>query len=104
MPKSKITPPPWFVKHNPKRLAVRNADGDYVAESIRGGGGEAEANATLIAAAPDLLAACEAVLSELLMAQENAVNVAGEGSEEAKAFEPAIRQAQTAIAKAKGTE
>ena len=57
-------------------------------------------NADLIAAAPDLLAACKALHSQLRDAWENIVNIAGHDSEESKAMEPAIEQGNAAIAKA----
>ena len=59
--KVKHTPGPWDVEHETEIIA---AEGQRIAEadtrSINFVDGEANANAHLIAAAPDLLAACEA--------------------------------------------
>lgn len=62
MTKHKHTPGPWDVEHDTEIIA---AEGQRIAEadtrSINFVNGEATANAHLIAAAPDLLAALEAV-------------------------------------------
>lgn len=62
MKKGEHTPGPWNVEHDTEIIA---AEGKRIAEadtrSINFVNGEANANASLIAAAPDLLAACEAV-------------------------------------------
>lgn len=64
MTKHKHTPGPWDVEHDTEIIA---AEGQRIAEadtrSINFVNGEATANAHLIAAAPDLLRACEWALS-----------------------------------------
>ena len=63
MTKHKHTPGPWDVEHDTEIIA---AEGKWIAEadtrSINFVNGEATANAHLIAAAPDLLRACEVAL------------------------------------------
>ena len=65
MKKGEHTPGPWNVEHDTEIIA---AEGKRIAEadtrSINFVNGEANANARLIAAAPDLLAAAEALLEE----------------------------------------
>lgn len=63
MKKGEHTPGPWNVEHDTEIIA---AEGQRIAEadtrSINFVNGEANANASLIAAAPDLLAACLCVM------------------------------------------
>jgi hypothetical protein len=73
---SKHTPGPWKVSQPPDALAVLRADGIAVASLDYDGSGSgdcdeatAEANARLIAAAPALLAACEALEVRLFREQ-----------------------------------
>ena len=82
------TPGPWHVEPSPDRVHFDiRADGVHVPH----GSGKGEANARLIAAAPDLLAALEDVVAS---AQANC-----SGS-----LANAITAGQEAIAKAKGSE
>lgn len=99
MPGTKFTRPPWFVKYNRVNHAIVNADGDYVAEVIRGSTEERQANAVLMAASPVLLEACKAALHQLEMARENVANVGGQDCAEAMAFDASIRQVRMAIQK-----
>jgi hypothetical protein len=106
MGKAKHTPGPWHIKRNPVRLAVRDKNGDYIAEDIRGEKEEREANAALIAAAPDLLYAIQAFVDYFEQAgigsnltgadEEDGVN----GFDGDTVFN--VRQAKAAIAKAEG--
>lgn len=58
------------------------------------------ANANLIAAAPDLLAACRIAEHALRVAQDDAANVGGKICEEAKSFDAPLAVIRKAIAKA----
>jgi hypothetical protein len=57
----KHTPGPWGAEHHPyqltKTIRASNGDGDIVAQLVRA------RDAHLIAAAPDLLAACKALIA-----------------------------------------
>jgi hypothetical protein len=72
------TPGPWVVRHFPTARggtmaawildALPDQDGKVIANAIATAAGtneDMDANARLIAAAPDLLAACEAILDKL---------------------------------------
>jgi hypothetical protein len=89
------TPGPWFVspptRENPSEARVTALAGGvriYEAPLTR----ETEANAHLIAAAPDMLAALERLLSSALIAQPY----------NAQFFAPVVAAADAAIAKARG--
>ena len=58
------TPGPWSIDRAYGDCCVAGRDGDRIAAVYGYDYGEDEANAALIAAAPDLLAACQAVLDE----------------------------------------
>src|ERR1700730_10894402 len=58
-------------------------------------------NAMLIAAAPDLLAACETALHALGIAQDDVINMGGPTSEEALILDEPMIKIRAAIAKAK---
>jgi hypothetical protein len=64
--------------------------------------GENIADAYLIAAAPDLLAALQCARFHLAQARTDAVSAGGKNCEGAKFFDEPLRQAAEAIAKAKG--
>jgi hypothetical protein len=84
---------PWSVGVAPEETLptyLIGADGVLFCRVVGSPGHDAEANARLIAAAPDLLAACEGLV-DLLGAHQW-----GEG--------PALRAARAAIAKAHSTE
>lgn len=57
---SEATPGPWVIKRYPKTIQILTENGDYIAENVRHHPNQ-DADARLIAAAPDLLAACEAI-------------------------------------------
>ena len=89
------TPGPWDVEPKGSRHFVDGADGLTVAYLDRAGvreRSEIEANARLIAAAPELLEALEAVLPDL----EHYVATHGPGPDKR------LAAARAAIAKAKG--
>lgn len=54
---------PWSVKRNPVTVSVRDAAGNYITENIRRLPNQ-DANARLIASAPELLAALKEILYE----------------------------------------
>lgn len=91
----KRTPGPWFVKTTPEGRFGINSRDFYIAETIGGlGPTKTKANANLIAAAPDLLEALEAL---------EAINAhweAGNFSRQPHLWETM----KAAIAKAKGGE
>lgn len=85
MTEAKHTPGPWFAEEDEEgNWRVADEDGAWVARSLSWAR-EEEADAYLIAAAPDLLEALERMVS--LFLRQNAHDVAG---------------ARAAIAKAKG--
>lgn len=92
MTTTKHTPGPWCVEHETEIIA---AEGQRIAEadtrSINFTGGEANANAHLIAAAPDLLAACEAATE--------VIDCICDGDDKAGCVRCLVK---TAIAKARG--
>ena len=96
-PRPSHTPGPWDVEPKGSRHFVDGADGLTVAYLDRAGVRERieiEANALLIAAAPELIEALEAVLPDL----EHYVATHGPGPDKRLAI------ARAAIAKAKGGE
>lgn len=101
MDKQKHTPGPWKAAHNaPFRWAIHGPRNEWIAQTdaafddgSSGSPDACEANARLIAAAPDLLAVCRAVV-----AGTNAKNgFVGVGSD-------IYMAARAAIAKAEGRE
>ncbi len=76
-PSSKHTKGPWHSKYhftpNTKTLKVLSDGGTVLAKVCRGpiDQAEAEANGGLIAAAPDLLAACKATLADLALSHNH---------------------------------
>jgi len=90
---TKHTPGPW--KLGPSLGEVRDDDDNVLCDVYDDNDEQAEADAHLIAAAPDLLAACEACMT-LLVRYENR-SVAPEIGTGA-----AINAAHAAIAKARG--
>lgn len=84
------TPGPWAVSGAGRHALVRGEDLTIVAVRHRLEGDVHEANACLIAAAPDLLEALEQLLDDL------------DALAPAKPCIEAIEQAQAAIAKARG--
>lgn len=93
---SKHTPGPWALDDNGHDIRTHEdywpigcADGNLIAYVAHTDDVMGEANARLIAAAPDLLAACEALLNE---ARQFFPMVCGD----------AITEAEAAIAKARG--
>ncbi len=97
---SKHTPGPWRVEHqNPSPTTgewmIAGSKPGYLAEVRDCGSGDVRANARLIAAAPDLLEACELIVSafDQLAPMSSARN------------EPLqINAARAAIAKARGEQ
>lgn len=89
---AKHTPGPWVA--NVQRVCCSDDRDPIICEAIyrmsRDGAGETAANLALISAAPDLLAACEALL---YIAQGKSGNVMY-----------AVAQASAAIAKARGAK
>jgi hypothetical protein len=95
---AKFTPGPWHV-HGANGNVVYAPDG-WIAD-VRAGtkgshGPAAQANANLIAAAPDLYAACKALIAYQESEEEWSILVA------TKAYESAVAMARAAIAKAEG--
>lgn len=84
---TKHTPGPWRL--GPSLGEVRDDDNNVLCDVYHDSDEQAEADTRLIAAAPDLLAACEALLNE---ARQYFPMVCGE----------AITQGEAAIAKARG--
>ena len=88
---SKHTPGPWHVvgESDPE---IHGPDGEWITHQVCSGAGDenndGQANARLIAAAPDLLAACKAALVWFDAAQDTA----------------AAKQLRTAIAKAEARQ
>ena len=66
------TPGPWRVDRRPVTVAVRDSAGNYITENVRAVPNQ-EANARLIAAAPDLLAACKAAQRALIVGDVDAL-------------------------------
>jgi len=107
---SEHTPGPWRVFTSPrgtKIIGIGTLDGDGITDCgfgvWRGGSDEAMANARLIAAAPDLLAACTEFLP-ILERQLDSINPGG-AAEGSKAFACAterVERMRAAIAKAEG--
>lgn len=62
------------------------------------------ANARLIAAAPDLLAACVKALNALSTAQADVIDCGGKGCEEARFFDEPIRTLRRTLARTRGAE
>ncbi len=88
---SKHTPGPWFCENGDNRWTIWDDEGMACICDVHAGiePDPSEANARLIAAAPDLLAACEALARSF-----DAVTYA--------AWTPEMHAAVAAIAKAKG--
>jgi hypothetical protein len=66
---------PWQIEDTEQamRIGIRAADGIYVAEAVQcqpRGRRQERANAKLIAAAPELLKSCKALLEELRLIRE----------------------------------
>lgn len=110
MAETKHTPGPWtartaygrhWVEAGKGRKAVQVAD----VTDIEIGSGDVdtattEANARLMAACPELLAALVEARNALAMAQENVAAVGGPKCAEAKFFDGPLMAARAAIAKA----
>lgn len=75
---SKHTPGPWIIVDTQRGDAIVNALIDESGAAMYGpivdGGIDTEANARLIAAAPELLAACEAVIEEQSIGMYGAIS------------------------------
>lgn len=102
MSKSKHTPGPWYASINEGqayRISQQPTGGTFwIAETFAGVmGNEEEANANLIAAAPDLLDACVEALDRLRHVASVEPQLNGYG-----ARRETIQQLTAAIAKAKG--
>lgn len=109
---SKHTPGPWSVDDDPRHglntlildrrndIVASTADSCMTDSDLAIAGSECEANARLIAAAPDLLAACEAMLPHL----EAMIERANPAHEDTGHYsdQTAVRLARAAIAKARG--
>ena len=98
------TPGPWHVDKNATiPRYIYNADGVGIGEIWRGvngrGGEEDDANARLIAAAPKLLEALEALARTM---REQLASLADDGKVNASKTRAAFTQADVAIAGAKG--
>ena len=100
---SKHTPGPWFAQDTrlvggqvavvgPNHDRKAGEQGVMVVAHVNGRSGEQGANARLIAAAPDLLAACELTLAHLTSAAHR----------ETKIIPPVLAALRAAIAKATG--
>ena len=87
------TPGPWHIAEDMRGIGNQHVSGvcDMVGNPVANCGTNAEANACLIAAAPDLLAALERARNHLIMS----------GTRQTDAPE-ALAQCVSAIAKAKG--
>lgn len=96
---AKHTPGPWHVDRGQEVYALGSNERRLIADCHAGHRKEREANATLIAAAPELLADCEQLLLVIhdLMPGIGAIAV----QDYARAHEAPIA-ARKAIAKAKG--
>ena len=97
---------PWRVDHCSYGEEIWNHEGRYVADLKHGEGTGAEttaANANLIAAAPDLLEALERTAEYLEEAHQSDIDFDHAGDDPAECtYCQALKQAQAAIAKAKG--
>ena len=103
--RAKHTPGPWTAEERDERiliwsdgshdyLAALSLDADGADEEVADAyADERQANARLIAAAPDLLAACEAAL--------RVCNLSGTGERDRRA---AIAKLEAAVAKARGED
>lgn len=103
MTKGKHTPGPWHLvwwgnEEYPYPLSVV-ADGAWIA---RNGTTSSEANAHLIAAAPDLLDALTGALDSLLFAQAEIKAQAAIPEDDSEMMQDRIDAARAAIAKARG--
>ena len=104
---TKYTPGPWFVKPARTRLHIRNAadprfgaTGRYIGELARAcGSAECAANAALIAAAPDLLAALRSVVGNDNDNDGSLGVSAGVGK---RNWQATMKQVRRAVAKAEG--
>ena len=95
------TPGPWHIRHNRVTVAVLADNGDYVTENVRSHGNQ-EADARLIAAAPDLLEAAIAARG-LIEAWMNGIFKRNGILWESEADRPpALQRLGAAIAKAEG--
>lgn len=97
---SKHTPGPWEVLHcgiDSETILVQSGDGLEICTTIgeQMGLPEEAANARLIAAAPDMLAACKSALEVLDEACQT-------GYHDAEKDAPTARELEAAIAKAEG--
>ena len=106
----KHTPGPWFVKRRlgckgigPKRKGHQRGI-DEVCDTVGLNEKEDAANARLIAAAPDLLAACKSALALLREQVELVCGVDFEPPPNLNAENDEIMRLQAAIAKATGEE
>lgn len=87
MSEAKHTASPWGDISGQGKMRSIRAQGKTIAEAVAGDSiEEIEANARLIAAAPDLLTACKAIMN----------------AETRKQHELAVREVEKAIAKAEG--
>lgn len=100
MSEKKWTPGPWNIVETDKKVfGLITDDGDMIADLADAR--NAEANANLIAAAPDLLEACE----DLPIDEFDLVDLdidAAEFVDNCNAFIDAMRKAKAALSKARG--
>ena len=91
----KHTPGPWNYQEESDAYThiVRDSDGKYVCGCSQHTSGDAEANARLIAAAPELLAACKLIAAYVAN---------GDADCRSNTFMAALQQGNAAIAKAEG--
>ena len=95
------TPGPWWTSSAIQvRCGDRRTTGDFIADCMGDDAHQSWVNARLIAAAPDLLAALDALLEAQIYADgEGLVTVKYADTADGEA---AVSQARAAIAKAKG--
>jgi len=108
----KHTPGPWFPIKNHHYWEIRTGGEQYVGQQIGDacssqfldGGDNGKANATLMAAAPDLLAACQGAMRIVSLWNGREVPEDHEHAEEMKALSMMQEAFIEAIAKAEGKE
>ena len=103
-PQFRHTPAPWFYQEGADAYThiVRTGQYYFLCQLAQDTSGEAEANARLIAAAPDLLAALTALLESSVYADgEGSISVENGGCDDVQ-HRAIVEQAKAAIAKAKG--
>lgn len=103
-PKTTFTPGPW--RASPQGIGghvwIRSDDGDFIASVPKGDNDPQKANARLIAAAPDLYAAGEAICAAA--AEVEAMLEAGEAAPDDSAMWEAIAKMRAALRRARGEE